>query len=168
MCVEHPGEKEMSGVEKHLVYACHVAVGPIGSSRRLLLQQRMPPRPKRSLTANVTLTRRVRRPPSPQSHRPKPPLRPPPLRWMPQRNPWPHPQRNPVPKPIPRPWMGEKPRPRPPFGRTRQAPALRCRAARTTKDKGQRRGQNRFKTEDFFVPLHLFINATIRCVHKLR
>ena len=35
------------------------------------------------------------------------------------------------------PRMGAKPRPRPPFGRTRQARALRFRAARTSKDKGQ-------------------------------
>ena len=44
-----------------------------------------------------------------------------------------------LPKPIPRPRMGVQPRPRPHFGRTRQAPDLRFRAARTSKDKGQRK-----------------------------
>ena len=46
---------------------------------------------------------------------PKLPLRPPPWRWMPQRNPRPNPQCNHLPKPMPRPLMGAKPRPRPPL-----------------------------------------------------
>ena len=123
--VEHPGEKEMFRVERHLLYVVYCILY----------------RPKRSLTPNRTLTRRLSRPPSqpnlnpslrlsrPLSPSPKLPLRPPPWRWMPQRTPRPNPQPNHQPKPMPRPRMEVKPRPRPPFGRTQQAPALRCRAA---------------------------------------
>ena len=119
---------------------------PIGSSRRLRLQVRRPPMPKRSLTPSRTLTRRLSRAPSqlclnptlrlstPLSHSSKLPLQPPPWRWMPERNPPPNPQPSPMPKPTPRPWMGVKHRPWPPLGGTRQAPALRLRAARTSKD----------------------------------
>ena len=124
---------------------------PIGSSRRLQLQVRRPPRPKRSLTPNRTLTRRPSRAPSqlclnpslrlstPLSLGPNLPLRPFAWRLMPERNPPPNPQPSPLPKPTPRPRMGVKHRPRPLLERTRQAPALRLRAARTSKDKGQRR-----------------------------
>ena len=62
---------------------------------------------------------------------------------MPERNPPPNPQPNPLPKPMPRPGMGVKSRPHPPFGRTRQAPALRFRAARTSKDKGHAKAVKR-------------------------
>ena len=86
-----------------------------------------------------------------------------------QRNPQPNLQPNPLPQPMPRPWMGAKPRPRPPFGWTRQAPALRFRAARTSKDKGQRKvvkwtGQIENLARFVCVCVHVFIKH----VHKTR
>ena len=56
MWVEHPEEKEIFRVERHMPLMLEHR--PIGSSRRLQLQLGRPPRPKRSLTPNRTLTRR--------------------------------------------------------------------------------------------------------------
>ena len=64
--------------------------------------------------------------------------------------------------------MRAKPEPRSPFGRTGHAPTLKFRAARTSKDKPQRKAvkwiEQYLKFKKFCVTVHLFIKR----VHKTK
>ena len=144
--MKHPGEREIFRVERHLLYASaaltHWEQPKAAAARKKAAKAKKKPNPKPDAYPPAEPAPKPTKPePKPEAKQaPQPqPLMRPQSRWMPQRNPRPNLQRNHLPKPMPRPRMGVKPRQRPPFGRTREAPGLRFRAARTSKDKGQRK-----------------------------
>ena len=126
--VEHPGEKEIFRVERHVLYASHAAAvthweqQKVAAAGKKAAEAKRKPNPKRDadppaepapswLSLNPSL--RLRRPLGPS---PKLPLRPHPWRWMPQRTPRPNRQPNHLPKPMTRPGWGRNPGHGPPFG----------------------------------------------------
>ena len=60
--VEHLREKEIFRVQRHLLYASHAAAVTHWGQQKAAAAGKGPPRPKRSLTPNRTLTRRLSRP----------------------------------------------------------------------------------------------------------
>ena len=151
MWVEHPRDKELFRVERHLLYASHAAAVTHWEHQKAAVAGKKAAKAKKKPN------------PKPDANPPaEPASKPAKLETKPEAKQAPQPQPKAAPKAAPmevdalaqpsakpaaqppaqahaQAPMGVKPSPRPPFGRTRQARALRFRAARTSKDKGQRK-----------------------------
>ena len=168
--VEHPGEKEMFWVERHLLYASHASTLTHWEQPRAAAASKKASKAKKTPNPKPDADPPAEPAPKPAKPDPKPEakqaLQPQP-KAAPEAAPMEvdaaaHPLAKPLDQPptqtraqVPDGGETQATPPPPPFGRIRQAPALRFRAARTSKDKGQRKavkqcwGQNRLKIELF-------------------
>ena len=151
MWVEHQLEREMFRVERHLLYASHAAVvthweqqkGTAAGKKAAKAKKKPNPKPDDDPPAEPApnLAKPESTPEAKQAPQPKPeaPLEAALLGLEVREQPSAKPAAEPRAQTHPQAPDGSKPRPRPPFGNTRQTPALRFGAARTSKDKGQRK-----------------------------